>query len=170
MRVKSVLVFFAAASLSSLAATHRFRDSGHAIGMLAADGGKVRHAVQLEPGRSRYVLAVTGTVRPPYRGDAEITVEGQPSMDSELRCPGPAVDLGIRRSPRLRGQVLEGLQPKDRFVLWVVMSPNDPDWCKTKDCCKLRNTVVFRDAKSRRTLLEVPVVYGEEEACHGCEE
>jgi hypothetical protein len=151
-----------------LAATHRFRDSGHAIGLLGPGGGKVRHPVLLEPGRAQYVLIVTGTVLPPYRGDARVVVEGEPEMDYDIHCPAPVIDLGIHRVPTFRTHVLEGLQPKDKFTLWVVMRPHGPHVFSAGNSHAAGNTVAFYDTQTGRRLLEVPVIYQvERETSHG---
>jgi hypothetical protein len=168
MRAKTILVFFAAVAASSALAMLRFGDSGHAMGMLSLKGGKVRHAVHLTPGKRQYVVALTGTVQPPYRGNARLTVEGQPEMDCEISSPGPVIDLGLRRRPLLHDNVLEDLQPKDRFSLWVVMRPRNTDWAHNtdqegqQDSYALRNTLTLRDTETGRPLLEVPIVYGPE--------
>lgn len=170
MRAKTLLVFFAAVGISLLAAVHRFRDSGHAMGQLSAKGGKVRHAVYLEPGRRQYLVIVTGTVLPPYRGSVRVAVEGWPETDYEIRCQKPVVDLKLRRKPEFCEHVLENVEPKDRFALWVVLRPRIADWDTAAQRLALRNTVVFRDTQSGKTVLEVPIVYQPEESAHGRED
>jgi hypothetical protein len=168
---KTLLVFFAAVGISLLAAVHRFRDSGHAMGQLSAQGGKVRHAVYLEPGKRQYLVIVTGTVVPPYRGSARVTVEGWPEMDYEIHCQAPVVDLKLRRRPGFDGHVLENVEPKDRFALWVVMRPRIADWEAAAQEHRLQNTITLRDTKSGKTVLQVPVVYQPEEGSrHGRED
>jgi hypothetical protein len=166
MRAKTILVFVVAVVACSGLAVLWFGDSGHAMGMLSAKGGNVRRAVRLEPGKREYVVAVTGTVQSPYRGNARVAVEGQPQMDCDIYTPKPVIDLGIRRRPVFHDNVLEGLQPKDRFTLWVVMRPRDPDWNGLREARALRNTVTLRDTATGKPLLRVPVVYGPEEG--GC--
>ena len=75
MSVKTTLAFLVAVGVSLPAAVHRFRDSGHAVGRLSASGGSARHAVQLDPGKRQYAVAVSGIVMPPYRGDARVAVD-----------------------------------------------------------------------------------------------
>jgi len=130
--------------------------------MLSIKGGSVRHAVHLAPGKPRYVVLVTGTVQPPYRGNARVEVEGQPEMDCDIFSPRPVLDLGIRRKPLFHDNILEGLQPKDRFSLWVVMRPRGADWEGQAQTHALRNTVTLRDTQTGKPLLQVPVIYGSE--------
>ena len=121
--MKRILVFLAAVSFFTAAAGYRHGDSAHAMGMVSADGGRARHPVHLPPGGQRYTLVVTGTVLPPYRGDARVVVEGEAPLSWEVHGSDPIVDLGLRHRPYFREQTLTGLQPRDRFTLWVVMRP-----------------------------------------------
>lgn len=170
MRARSVIVFFVAITLSLLAAVHRFRDSGHAVGLLSAQGGRVRHAIHLAPGKQQYLLIVTGTVLPPYRGNAHVDVEGWPEMDCEIHYSRPVIDFGLRRKPNFRDRVLENLEPRDRFALWFILKPRCADWNTAVQTRPPRNTVVFRDAKTGRPLLQVPVVFQPEERRRGGED
>ena len=100
MRVKQILAFFAAVAICVPAAVYRFKDSGHAMGRLSADGGHVRQALKLDPGKRWYVVTVGGTVSRSYRGDARVAVEGRPEMEYEIHRSGPVLDLGMRRRAR----------------------------------------------------------------------
>ncbi len=123
MKVKNVVFFILALAASFLAATYRWGDSAHAIGLIRASGGEARHPAFFESGESRYALIATATVVPPYRGDARVVLEGKPLIDHRIYLSGPVVDLGLRRNPELRDNVIRGLQPRDRIALWVVMKP-----------------------------------------------
>ena len=120
---KSIITLVAAIAISTVAATHRWSDSAHSIGLVTQGGGKVRHPVHFTAGRGRRMLIATATVIPPYRGDARITVEGEPPMDYQLSFSRPIVDLGIRRLPEFRDDTLYGLEPRDRLAIWVKMYP-----------------------------------------------
>lgn len=124
---KGVIFFMAAVFLSLFSATYRWGDSAHSIGTIKAKGGEARHPSFLKGGKDEYVLISTATVIPPYRGDAKVVLEGEPKIDYELRLSGPVIDLGMRRHPRLKGDVLIDLQPKDRIALWVIMRPKPLD-------------------------------------------
>lgn len=166
MRMKPFLVFLTAVTLSLIAATHRFGDSGHAMGHLSIRGGNVRHAVHLEPGYRQYVVVVTCNVLPPYHGNARVSVEGQPEMDYEVYSSRPVLDLGIRRKPTFDNGVLAGLQPKDRITLWIAMRPRPPGWASTSRPTAIGNTIDFRDMKTGRSLLQIPVLYQAGEEAH----
>lgn len=123
MRLRYTILFILAVGISLLGAAYRWGDSGHSIGLIKANGGKVRHPTFLESGKNRYVLISTATVIPPYRGDARLVLEGKPEISHKIYTSGPVVDLGLRKLPEFRGNVLYGLEPRDRLAVWVVMKP-----------------------------------------------
>lgn len=125
--MKRLAVFSLAVVLSVAAAWYRPGDSAHAMGMVSVRGGRAHHPVHLPCGKDRYTLVVTGTVLPPYRGNARIAVEGGPGLSYDVYGSDPVVDLGFRRRPRVDAQTLIGLQPRDRFTLWIVMRPSELD-------------------------------------------
>lgn len=123
MKPKSIIFFAIAVGISCIAATYRFSDSAHSIGLIKAKGGEARHASVFESGKDEYTLISTATVIPPYRGDVQVTLEGEPKIDYRIYFSGPVINLGIRRLPEFRNGVIHGLQPRDRIALWVVMHP-----------------------------------------------
>jgi len=125
--MKRIPVILFAVALSVAAAWYRPGDSAHAMGMVSLKGGRARHPVHLPTGKDRYTLVVTGTILPPYRGDARVAVEGGPGLSYDVYGSDAVVDLGLRRRPRFDDGTLIGLQPKDRFTLWVVMRPSRLD-------------------------------------------
>jgi YHS domain-containing protein len=127
MSLKKIIFFIFAVALSLLAATHRFGDSAHSIGLVKAKGGKARHASNFESGKERYMLIATATVIPPYRGDARVALEGTPEIDYKLFLSGPVLDLGVRKFPKLKGDTIHDLKPMDRLALWVEMHPPSVD-------------------------------------------
>lgn len=166
MWAKKIVAFLMAVAVSWAAAGYRFRDSGHAMGRLSVQGGGVRHAVQLEPGRKQYVVVVTATVLPPYRGNVRVTVEGQPDMECRISGSRPVIDLGLRRRPVLRGEVLEGLEPRDKFALWFVLRPRHADGSGAGPTSRIAAAIAFRDTRTGQTLLEVPLAsHAGKEAC-----
>lgn len=120
---KKIIIFFIAVLVSLLAASHRWNDSAHAIGVIKAGGGTARHPVSLEAGEESYMLIVTATVLPPYRGDVKVVLEGEPAMDYEMHSSGPIVDLGFHAWPKFKDNTFYDLKPKDRIALWVKMKP-----------------------------------------------
>lgn len=128
MTTRRKLAFFLGAVLvSTLGAWYRWPDSAHAMGVIAQGGGTARHPVVLAGGRDEYVLVATAAVRPPWRGDARISVEGSPPMALDVEVSRPAVDLGLHRWPSLEGDTLRGLSPGDRVALWVRLRPPRAD-------------------------------------------
>jgi len=123
MRPKNVLFFFFAVCIALLAATHRWGDSAHTMGLITAKGGKARHPAFFESGKEHYTLIVTAKVIPPYRGDARVVFQGNPKMDCEFFASTPVVDFNLRRHPEFKGNTFFGLQPRDRLALWVLMTP-----------------------------------------------
>jgi hypothetical protein len=122
------LSFLAGAiALSTLAAWCRWPDSAHAIGVIRKGGGTARHPVVLAGGRDEYVLVATAAVIPPWRGDARLSVEGEPAMGWDAEVSRPVVDLGLHRWPSLEGDVLRGLAPNDRVALWLRLRPPRAD-------------------------------------------
>ena len=124
---KKIAVFLIAVALSFVAGMYSWDDSAHSIGMITANGGKVRHATTLRSGQERYMLISTAAVIPPYSGDARVVLEGKPEIDYKLYFSRPVIDLGIRDWPRLEGDILYGLKPKHRIALWVEMRPPSVD-------------------------------------------
>jgi hypothetical protein len=123
MRLKNIMFFLLALGISLAGAAYRWEDSAHSIGFIETSGGRVRHPAFFKSGKNRYALIATATVIPPYRGDAKVVLEGEPEMEHEIHFTGPVVDLGIRRLPEFRDNVLYGLRPKDRIAIWLVMKP-----------------------------------------------
>jgi YHS domain-containing protein len=120
---KKIIFFTIAVCISLLAATYRWTDSAHSIGLIRASGGEARHPSTLESGKDSYALIATATIMPPYRGDARVVLEGKPEMDYKIYSSDPVINLGIRRQPVLKNNVLYDLQPKDRIALWVIIKP-----------------------------------------------
>ena len=101
---KKIIVFAMAVTVSLVAATHRWNDSAHAIGVIKAGGGTARHPVSLESGEESYMLIATATVIPPYRGDVKVVLEGEPAMEYEIHSSGPVLDLGLHTLAGVPGQ------------------------------------------------------------------
>jgi YHS domain-containing protein len=122
------LAFLAGAvAVSTLAAWYRWPDSAHAIGVIKEGGGAARHPVALKPGQDSYVVIATAPVVPPWRGDAVVSVEGDPAPAWELEVSRPILDLHLRRWPKQDGNRIRGLEPKDRLALWVKLTPPPAD-------------------------------------------
>ncbi len=120
MHTRRKLAFLAGAiAVFTLAAWYRWPDSAHAMGVVKRGGGVARHPVALQAGQDSYVVIVTAPVIPPWRGDARVSVEGEPPVAWQLEVPRPVVDLGLHRWPVQDGERIRGLQPRDRLAMWV---------------------------------------------------
>jgi hypothetical protein len=157
--MKRTLVFLFVAVLSVVAAWYRPGDSAHAMGMVSIKGGRAHHPVYLPSGKDRYTLVLTGTVLPPYQGDARVVVEGQPALPYSVYGSDPIVDLGLRHRPYFDDQTLTGLQPRDRFTVWVVIRPPE-----SKAAGKYN--VTFYDTVTDSPVLQIPVFFGGGEGHH----
>ncbi len=157
--MKKIFFLILAITISLLAATHRFGDSAHSIGLIKADGGAVRHGAHFEGGYDRYTLIATATVIPPYRGDARVVLEGEPALSYELSFSAPVVDLKLHRLPRFENNILYDLAPKDRLALWVTMRPKG-----NNKNINGKYTLSFYDTKTNRSVLSVPVIFNGKEA------
>ncbi len=168
--MRRTLFVLAAVAFFAAAAWYRPGDAGHAMGLLSANGGKARHPVQLPSGGDRYTLVVTGTVLPPYRGDARVVVEGEPALPYEVLAGAqPIVDLGVRRHPGFRDATLTGLQPRDHFTLWVVIRrpPPDPACPHTLHAPAGRYDLAFYDTATNNSVMRIPLVFGESTGVEG---
>ena len=157
--MKKLLVFIFAAALSVAAAMYRHGDSAHAMGMVSIDGGRAHHPVSLPGGKDRYTLVVTGTILPPYRGDARVVVEGDPAPAYSVYGSDPIIDLKLRHRPYFEDQTLTGLRPKDRFTVWVVIRPPE-------DMTGGKYDVTFYDTATDRSVLKIPVLFEGGEGHH----
>lgn len=119
MKLKSLVIFTLALAIFTFAASHRFLDSAHTIGMIKKGGGMARHPALLESNRDNYVLIATAGVVPPYSGNARVVLEGDSTLKATFHDSGPAIDLGIHRQPEFRDNTYYGLRPKDKIALWV---------------------------------------------------
>jgi YHS domain-containing protein len=125
--INRTLFFLLAVGVSLLAASYRWNDSAHAIGVIKENGGEARHPVTLESSRDNYMLIATATVIPPYRGDVDVVLEGEPRIAYTIHASGPIIDLGLHRFPRFEDNTLLGLKPRDKVALWVEMKLPEVD-------------------------------------------
>jgi len=179
MSRKSLFALILSIALSLLAAGYRFGDSSHAMGLLSQWGGKTLHPFALDSGQERYTLIATATVLPPYRGDARIVLEGLPEMEHAIYDSDPAIDLGLHHHPRLEGDLLRDLRPRDRLALWVVMKPSTasplpaghrhqdgPDG-PPLDGSAQAPALSFYDSRDNRKLMSFPIRFGDDGGHHG---
>jgi hypothetical protein len=151
--MKRLLVVLSAAALFVGAAIYRHGDSAHAMGMISLDGGRAHHPVHLPSGEDRYTLVVTGTVLPPFSGDARVIMEGKTSLPHDVYGSDPIIDLGLRRRPYFSNRTLTGLQPRDRFTIWVVLRPPEAQPAGAFN-------LSFYDTATDHRVLQIPVIFG----------
>lgn len=156
MKFKSSFFFILTAVISLIAASHRFYDSAHAIGLITVKGGKARHPIVLDAGKTLYTLIITATVIPPYSGDAQIVLEGNPQMAYFIYNSDPVFDIGIYRRPEFRNNTLYELRPTNRIAFWVVMKP-DGECDKTMDVNDLK--LILYDTKTKASVLNIPILF-----------
>lgn len=184
-------MFLLALGISLLGALVQWGDSAHSIGLITAEGGRVRHPVALAGGGHRAMLIATATVLPPYRGDARLAVEGTPAIDYRVFASAPIIDLGIRHRPVLKDGVLSGLKPRDRLALFVELRPPrldpvcgmpvrdgsafcseacrrlfaaDPESYQGRHRFNGTYYLTLNDLKTGRSVLKVPMHFGGKEA------
>ncbi len=145
--MKKAAFFLLAVAVSFVAAGYRWGDSAHSIGIIREGGGEARHPSSLDSGGDGYTLISTATVLPPYFGDVRVILEGTPRMDYSIYLSGPAIDVGVRRLPRLKGDTIYGLRPGDRPALWVLMKPPAVDPVCGMECSGSPLTRRYRGRK-----------------------
>ncbi len=202
-RVKKAAWLAGTVVLCTVAAAWRWPDSAHAMGVIRSAEGEGRprgrgrgavHPVALPAGPARYQLVVTAPVLAPWRGDARLSLEGEPPLDWSVELTQPIVDLHLRRWPRLEGKVLRGLEPGDRLALWVdvaapVVDPvcgmpctpglEEGGRCFCSESCRASfradpaqrgpgaaYALVLRDEATRRPLMTIPIRLGGEGGGH----
>ncbi len=153
MSGKILLIFFVSAAIFMLAATYRFHDSAHAMGMIKKGGGMARHPALLDKDRDSYVLIATAGVVPPYQGNARVVLEGDPTLTATFHNSEPALDLGFHRHPEFRNNTYYDLRPRDRIALWV----------------KIKRTRSLQDRKQAAIALNQKRMRGALPPCTQCE-
>jgi hypothetical protein len=156
--VKKIIFFVFAVLISLVGASHRWGDSAHSIGLISADGGKVRHPSTLPSGKERYTLILTTSVIPPYRGDARVVLEGTPELDHRIYVSAPVVELGLARHPVFKDGVLYDLHPRDRSAIWLTI--------QSKEGGEIKGDYTLRlsDLATDKPILSVPVSFKDKEA------
>ncbi len=169
MKIKDMGFFILAVLIGLLFAFHRWGDSGHAIGVISADGGKARHPVIMTSGKNHYSQITTLSVRPPFCGDVRIVMEGSPSLDYEIHLARPFIDWGFTRLPELKGKTLCSLKAGDRLALWTLIKPMKKDSAGRTDNFKPdvsvqgRYSLSFYDTATGYPVLKVPLIFEDRE-------
>ncbi|MDD2897746.1 MAG: hypothetical protein PHI31_03420 [Desulfuromonadaceae bacterium] len=119
MTRKTIIIFTVSVAFFTLAATYRFHDSAHSIGTIKKGGGVARHPAVLDKGRDSYVLVATAAVLSPYRGNARVALEGDPTLTATFYNSEVPINLGLFRHPKFQNNTYYDLRPKDKIALWV---------------------------------------------------
>jgi hypothetical protein len=159
MKLKVIFCFAISAAVSLVAATHRFQDSAHAIGVLKPGGGRVRHAAVLDRDRENWVLITTAAVAPPFSGNVRVGLEGKPELRATFHNAQPAVRVGLHHRPEFRNDTYYGLRPGDRIALWIKLARNGQSESYGQHCRGRRQetALAFFDAATDLRLLTVPI-------------
>jgi hypothetical protein len=161
--IKKCIFFSIAILVFSAGATHRWGDSGHALALITANGGKARHPVHLSDTYGIYSIIVTAKVLPPYHGNAKVVLEGAPALPHEIHFSQPVIDLGFKEAPEFRDNTLYGLKPGHRIALWVVIKPENSAKYRASQKFNGMLTLALNDTETGKSILRVPMQFGEEE-------
>ena len=152
MKMKNVVVFFLSVFLFIPVSCHRFGDSGHAITMISQSGGRFRHPVHIDKNYGRCALIVTGTVVPPYRGDARVVLESPDRLTHSVYFSKPVIDFGFTNLPFFENNILYGLKPGDRISLWILI---ENIFREKESKCHL----ALYDTKTNKPVLKLPILF-----------
>ena len=159
MKKKSVIIIItvvATVSICTLAAMYTPPGFGHSVTMVSGDGGISRHPVLLGLNMERYVILVTGTVIPPYRGGFRIVLEGDPKIEHKIYSSyPPSLYLGMNHFHEFGNDTITNIFPRDKFTLAVCIKPEQR--IREESDYMLR----FYDLKSNNPVLSVPVSFKE---------
>lgn len=157
--IRYTLTFLAALVLFTPLAVWRAGDLRHIVGTTGTRGGRVRHEAQLEFGRDRYTVLVTGRNRLPETTDLNIVVEGEPAIPFTVASNyPPTIDLGVHDWPTFTGESLAGVRPGEKLGLWVVLEPEPVELPADRILEPAHYTIALKD-DSGQSVLSVPVEF-----------
>jgi len=159
MKKKSVIIIItgvATIAICTIAAMYTPPGFGHSVTMVTRDGGISRHPVLLGLNMEKYVILVTGTVIPPYRGGFRIVLEGDPKIEHKIYSSyPPKLHLGMNHFHDFGNDTITNISPLDKFTLAVSIEPRQR--IKKESNYELK----FYDLKSDNLVLSVPVSFME---------
>jgi hypothetical protein len=143
-------------SLCTIAAMFTPPTSSHAVTTISKDGGISRHPVLLGLNKNKYTVLVTGTVKPPYKGNVKIVLEGKPEIPYKIysRYP-PELNIGIHKFHGFDDDVLTNIKSPEKFIVTVFIKPVIKIDKESKYYLK------FYDLDSNNVVLTVPVIFTE---------
>ncbi len=157
MEKKSVIIIItivATIAICTAAAMYTPPGFGHSVTMVTKDGGISRHPVLLGLNNERYVILVTGTVIPPYRGGFRIVLEGEPKISHKIYSGfPPPFYLGMNHFHGFRNDTVTNIFPRDKFTLAVYIEPEPRIEKESNYLLK------FYDLKSDKQVLSVPITF-----------
>ncbi len=129
---------------------------GHCVTVMSKDGGMALHPVLLGLNKHRYVFLVTGTVKPPFKGNVKIVLEGLPEVNYKVfsRYP-PYFDFGIHKFNLFNDNTLINMNGGYQYALTISIKPDQPIITETHYKLNLY------DSESDEQVLSVPVIFKE---------
>lgn len=164
MKKKTIIIIItivATISICTVAAMYTPPEFGHSVTMVTKDGGISRHPVLLGLNNKSYVILVTGTVIPPYRGGFRIVLEGEPKIEHQIYSSyPPSFYLGINHFHDFVNDTITNILPRDKFTLAVCIDPVQK--IESESSYELK----FYDLKSDKQVLSVPITFMELQNFH----
>jgi hypothetical protein len=139
--------------IGTIAASYRAGDFIHTMAVIKRCGD-TKSYILFEPGRDEYTIGMSLTYLLPEKGDVGVKLVGD-GHEEELKYklyswypPPLPIDKGMW--PAVKGNTIEGLMPKKRMPLWVVIKgPEMP----------LNYNLMIYDSKTGKDLLKLPVKF-----------
>jgi len=143
-------------AICTVAAMYTPPGFGHSVSMLSNEGGMATHPVLLGLNQDNYVILVTGTVIPPYRGGFRIVLEGENKIDYKIlsRYP-PEPDMGYHHFHQFTNDTVRDILPLEKFALIVSIRP------KERISQSSHHKLNFYDLESGKPVLSIPVSFTE---------
>ena len=157
--IRGVLSFLAAVVVFTPLAVWRAGDLRHTVVTVTERGGRVRHGAQLEFGRDRYTVLVTGRNRLKETADLRVAVEGEPAIPFEVHSNyPPTIDLDVHEWPEFEDGTLRHCHPGEKLGLWVVLKPEKAVLAEGEILAPVEYAITLRDG-DERAVLSVPVEF-----------
>lgn len=151
-----IITVVATITICTVAAMYTPPGFGHSVTMVTKDGGISRHPVLLGYNLNKYVILVTGTIIPPYRGGFRIALEGEPEINTRIYSAfPPPFYLGLNHFHDFSNSTVTNISPRDKFTLAVCLEPENR--INNESCYELK----FYDLKSDKQVLSVPITFME---------
>ena len=151
-----IITVLATIAICTVAAMYTPPGFGHSVTMITRTGGVSRHPVLLGLNMEKYIVLVTGTVIPPFRGGFRIALEGDPKIEHRIYSSyPPSLYLGINHFYECRHNTVTNISPLDKFTFAVCIKPKHR--IEKESNYELR----FYDLKSDNSVLTIPISFME---------